>query len=151
MIIEEHQEEEEKKEDDKSESSARLVTPEKNATSFESDDMNVDGSSVEIIMSKGLVTPGIGADDISVITPHHDFDSDSDEERKHLEYVKAGADKVKGRILNEFNFSERSHASNGSSDNSQKYGSHLMDRMNLHMIEQRRPAGAEYGEEEMSL
>mmetsp|Transcript_42416 Transcript_42416/g.102611 ORF Transcript_42416/g.102611 Transcript_42416/m.102611 type:complete len:1098 (-) Transcript_42416:2292-5585(-) len=110
-------------------------------------------------LSKGLqqqpiVSPTIGGDDISIITPHHDIKgSDSDEDDKHLDYVKAGANKVRERILNKFSFSERSQASasNASSDHSQKYGSHMMDRLDLQLIEVRRPQGAEYGEEEMSL
>ncbi|KAL3935657.1 MAG: hypothetical protein SGBAC_008865 [Bacillariaceae sp.] len=115
-------------------------------------------------LSKGLqqqpiVSPTIGGDDISIITPHHDIkDSDSDEDAMHLDYVKAGANKVRERILNKFSFSERSQASksqasvsHASSDNSQKYGSHMMDRLDLQLIEVRRPQGAEYGDEEMSL
>ncbi|CAJ1969396.1 unnamed protein product [Cylindrotheca closterium] len=193
---------EEKKEDDRSESSARVVTPDskaesqtfsfKNDTTFDEDDLNVDGSSIEVVMEKGsatssgnssgripsivvrdpatglqttslskglqqqpIVSPTIGGDDISIITPHYDIkDSDSDEQDDmHLVYVKAGANKVKERILKRFSFSEKSQASasNASSDNSQKYGSHIVDKLDLQRIEVSRPQGAEYGEEEMSL
>jgi hypothetical protein len=95
-------------------------------------------------------------DDVSIVTPHHDIgDSDSDGDSRHFDYVKAGANQVIEKIAAAFSFSDdqRSHASisAASSDNSERYGSSLMDELDLHLIEVGRPDGVEYGNEEASL
>jgi hypothetical protein len=153
----------------------------KDAT-FDEDDMNVDGSRSDVgtpnyapSMSGSfgdemtdiittVVSQDAGAimdstfkeDDVSIVTPHYDIeDSDSDGDSRHFEYVKAGANQVREKILAGFSLSDdqQSHTSisAASTDNSEKYGSSLMDELDLQLIEVRRPNGVEYGDEEVSL
>lgn len=100
--------------------------------------------------------PTFKEDDISIVTPHHDIeDSDPEDEYRHVDNVKAGAHAVREKILAGFSFSDdqQSHASisAASTDNSEAYGSSMMDELDLQLIEVRRPTGVEYGDEEMSL
>jgi hypothetical protein len=138
----------------------------KDAT-FDEDDLNEDHFNVaeekmDIVTNVVTHSPVVikdftfKEDDVSIVTPHYNIeDSDSDGDSRHSDYVKAGANLVSEKILARFSFSDdqQSHASisAASTDNSEKYGSSLMDELDLQLIEVRRPNGVEYGNEEASL
>eukprot|EP00980_Cylindrotheca_fusiformis_P006564 scaffold1384_cov116-Cylindrotheca_fusiformis.AAC.42 len=103
-----------------------------------------------------IQTRFLKGDDVSVGTPRRDIrDFDSEDSDMDAGHVKASAQAVRGRTLAGYSFPEdqhsRSSVSASSTDHSEAYGSSVMDKLDLQLIEGRRPKGMEYGEEEMSL
>jgi hypothetical protein len=107
-------------------------------TTFDSDRLNVD----TIIQTSSIYKD----DNISVVTPHLDMKDSMDEDDDQ------GTSSVREKIMAGFSFTEdKASVSMASTDNSEKYGSSVMDELDLQLIEVRRPIDREYGDEEASL